>query len=489
MILRKLSIYGFKSFADKTELQFGEGMTAVIGPNGCGKSNVVDAIRWVFGEQKASLLRSSSMHDVIFSGTQFRQPLNVAEVTLVIENNKKVLPVEYRDISITRRIYRSGESEYLLNKTQCRLRDIQNLFMDTGIGSSAYTTIENTMINSILSDKAEERRTLFEEAAGIGKYKHRRKDSLRQLEKTRMDLLRINDKVQEADRQVRMLARHVEKAKRYKTYYDDLKSLEVGFENRRFLSLAEAMKARKSSLAELESRRETLRARIAAAESRVEKMQLSALENEKELEIASRNVSEASEKIIRIDRDISVSTERSTNLTSNVNRFEQDIATLDGQIEESCRFRAQIEKSIIERETQLQKSNERVNGATDELAGFDSLLQNGRKKADQLGREQIEIINLLGETRNTLGSLKTNLNNSFERRERDQRELHNLETRLEEYQEAIDICKGQLAAVDEENRNLLQSREVLLSRIENEDETIPGACRAGKTPGSTDRLM
>jgi chromosome segregation protein len=150
MILRKLSIYGFKSFADKIELEFGEGMTAVIGPNGCGKSNVVDAIRWVFGEQKASLLRSSNMADVIFSGTQSRQPLNVAEVTLTIENNKKILPVEYRDVSITRRIYRSGESEYLINKTQCRLRDIQNLFLDTGVGSSAYTTIENTMINSIL---------------------------------------------------------------------------------------------------------------------------------------------------------------------------------------------------------------------------------------------------------------------------------------------------------------------------------------------------
>ena len=163
MILRKLSIFGFKSFADKTEIQFGTGMTAVVGPNGCGKSNVVDAIRWVFGEQKASMLRSSNMNDVIFSGTQKRQPLNLAEVTLVIENNKGVLPVEYRDISITRRIYRSGESEYRLNKVPCRLRDIHNLFLDTGIGSSAYTTIENTMINSILSDKAEERRTLFEE--------------------------------------------------------------------------------------------------------------------------------------------------------------------------------------------------------------------------------------------------------------------------------------------------------------------------------------
>ncbi|NLE00601.1 MAG: chromosome segregation protein SMC [Fibrobacter sp.] len=470
MVLRKLTIYGFKSFADKTELQFGTGMTAVIGPNGCGKSNVVDAIRWVFGEQKASMLRSTNMNDVIFSGTQQRQPLNMAEVTLVIENNKGILPVEYNEISITRRIYRSGESEYRLNKVPCRLRDIHNLFLDTGIGSSAYTTIENTMINSILSDKAEERRILFEEAAGIGKYKQRRKDSQRQLEKTRMDLLRINDKVQEADRQVRMLARHVEKAKRYKTYFDDLKALEVGFEYRRYQTISEGMKSRKQRLSELDSRKETLRAAIATAESKMEKMQLAALENEKELEIASRNVSEANEKIISLDRDISVNRERLTNLKQNVSRFEQDVQTFDSQIEENTRFRAQIEKSIIERETQLQKSLERVHGATDELAQFDAQLQIRRQQADQLGRDQIDLINQLGDIRNTLGTLKTNLNNSLELQERGKREIASLETRLDEYQEAVSVCQEQLARVDEENRNLYQNREVLLSRIEVEEE-------------------
>lgn len=469
MILRKLSIFGFKSFADKTELRFGEGMTAVIGPNGCGKSNVVDAIRWVFGEQKASMLRSANMADVIFSGTQNRQALNMAEVTLTIENNRGILPVEYSEVAITRRIYRSGESEYRINKVPCRLRDIHHLFLDTGIGSSAYTTIENSMINAILSDKAEERRTLFEEASGIGKYKQRRKESQRQLEKTKMDLLRINDKVQEADRQVRMLARHVEKAKRYKTYFDDLKSLEVGFENRRFQTFGSAMKERKQRLTELETKRETLKAGVSTAESRIEKMQLNALEKEKELEIASRNVSESNERIIRLDRDISVTTERLNNLKQNLNRFDQDALSLDQQIDENSRLRTQIEKSIIDRETQLQKSEERVGGATDELAQFDSKMQQQREKADQLGRDQIDLINQLGETRNVLSSLKTNLNNSIERRERDQKEIQNLEMRFEEYQEAIDVCRQQLLSVDNENRNFLQSREVLLGQIEKED--------------------
>lgn len=469
MLLKRLQIYGFKSFADKTELCFGEGMTAVIGPNGCGKSNVVDAIRWVFGEQKASQLRSNNMQDVIFSGTQNRHPLNMAEVVLTIKNNRGVLPVEFSEVSISRRIYRSGESEYHLNKVPCRLRDIHNLFLDTGIGSSAYTTIENTMINCILSDKAEERRILFEEASGIGKYKQRRKDSLRQLDRTRQDLLRINDKVQEADRQVRMLARHVEKAKRYKTYYDDLKSLEVGFEHKRYTALNSAVAQRKNLINEAEAKRETVRAAIATAESRIEKMQLSALEKEKDLEIASRVVSETNEKIVRIDRDISVAIERLNNTKQNIVRFDQDVASLDQQIEESGRLRQQLEKGIVERETLMQQCRERVEGAGIELERFDKRMQERRSRADQLGRDQIDLINQLGELRNRISTAKSNLSNSIERKERGAGELEQLEMRLDEYRDSVEGCQRELEIVDEEHGRLLKSREELLGRIEREE--------------------
>jgi chromosome segregation protein len=470
MLLKKLQIFGFKSFADKTEIFFGEGITAVIGPNGCGKSNVVDAIRWVFGEQKASQLRSNNMQDVIFSGTQNRHPLNLAEVVLTIRNNKGILPVEFSEVSISRRIFRSGESEYQLNKVPCRLRDIHNLFLDTGIGSSAYTTIENAMINSILSDKAEERRTLFEEAAGIGKYKQRRRESQRQLEKTHQDLLRINDKVQEADRQVRMLARHVEKAKRYKTYSDDLRVTEVGFEHRRFETLGCAITERRARVAEAEALRETMRAKIATAESRIEKMQLAALEQEKELEIASRRVSETNEQIVRIERDISVAEERLSNIRQNVTRFDQDMQTLDQQIEENSRLRTQLERGGVERETVLQQCQERLTGAGDELSRFDERMQGCRELADRLGREQIDMIQQTGELRNRISSLKSDLSNTIERRSHGERERQQVEERIGEYREAIDVCKQQLAQVDEEHRRLLQSRETLLGRIEREEE-------------------
>lgn len=170
MYLSRIDIFGFKSFATKTKVAFNEGITAIVGPNGCGKTNIVDALRWVLGEQRYSTLRSDKMEDVIFNGTKNRKPIGLAEVSLTIENTKGILPMEYTDVTITRRLFRSGESEYLLNKTVCRLKDIINLFMDTGMGANAYSVIELKMVESILSEKAEERRHLFEEAAGITKY-------------------------------------------------------------------------------------------------------------------------------------------------------------------------------------------------------------------------------------------------------------------------------------------------------------------------------
>jgi chromosome segregation protein len=470
MVLRKLSIFGFKSFAEKTEVEFGEGVTAVIGPNGCGKSNVIDAIRWVFGEQKPSALRSASMQDVIFSGSQKRSALNIAEVTLTIENNRKVLPSEFSEVAITRRIFRSGESEYLINKVPCRLRDIHTMFLDTGIGSSAYTTIENSMINSILSDKAEERRILFEEAAGIGKYKERRKESLRQLDKTRQDLLRINDKVQEADRQVRMLARHVEKANRYKRYFTDLKTLEVGFESKRYATYSETLIARKKELDECEERRQTVRAKSSTAEATIEQMQLAALEQEKELETASRHVAEANEAIISLDRDISVAKERMTNLRENVARSDRENLGLEEQIANAGTLRVQVEKSIIDHTSEFSGFEERVGRSAGELSAFDEKVGLARLEADNSSTEQIEIISAMGELKNSVAMLKTNYTNCLERGEHDQKELSTLQTRLDEYRDAMEICKRQLESAHESHKNLSASRESLLARIEKEDE-------------------
>lgn len=181
MYLSKLELVGFKSFPRKTVLRFDEGITSIVGPNGCGKSNIIDAIRWVIGEQRASVLRSDKMENVIFNGTGNRKPLGMAEVSLTIENTKGILPTEYSEVTISRRLFRNGDSEYLLNKTQCRLKDIVELFMDTGMGANAYSVIELKMIETILSDRTGDRRQLFEEAAGVTRYKQRRREALRKL--------------------------------------------------------------------------------------------------------------------------------------------------------------------------------------------------------------------------------------------------------------------------------------------------------------------
>jgi len=470
MILRKLSIFGFKSFADKTELRFGDGMTAVVGPNGCGKTNVVDAIRWVFGEQKTSVLRSAHMQDVIFSGSEKRQPLNMAEVTLAISNTKGILPIEYNEVAITRRIFRSGDSEYLINRTVCRLKDIHNLFLDTGVGSNAYTTIENSMINRILSDKAEERRILFEEAAGIGKYRQRIRESQRKLDRTKQDLLRINDRVQEKERYVRMLGRQVEKAKRYKQYHDDLQALEVGFENHRYKGLEETLHERRRTLAELESEIETLKARIATGESKIEKIELTKVEKENEVQLAGRNVAEASERINATDREISLSDQNISILKQNVTRFENELESFNSQNTEKKELLANIETNIISRETQLEGLAEKVGNARKTLEDFDKQVLEQRENADNLITQQLNCVHATGEKQKELSNCKTNLINCIERCERDESEIKKLEDHLEESRIVLDNCKRQLEQANESFKNHMKARDKLWSRIEEEDE-------------------
>jgi len=469
MILRKIAIFGFKSFADKTELHFGEGITAVIGPNGCGKSNVVDAIRWVFGEQKTTILRSAQMQDVIFSGSEKRQPLNMAEVTLSISNNDGILPVEYSEVAITRRIFRSGESEYLLNKTQCRLRDIQDLFLDTGLGSNAYTTIENSMINRILSDKAEERRILFEEAAGIGKFKQRIRDSQRKLEKTRQDLLRINDRVQEKDRYVRMLSRQVEKANRYRRYYDDLKACEVGFEYRRYTAFRDNMEQRSAALAGLERELDALKSKTGAGESDIERMEMEALEKEKQLQLSAKDVSEASERINGIDREGLLVSQNLENLKQNVKRFEQEIASFDSQSAEKSQLLANIESSVVDRKVQIDESGVKHEAVKAELAEFDMRLQAQREALEDLQSEQLGLVHKSGEKQKDLANCQTNLRNCIELCDRDEQEIHRLEERIEDYTVSLQQCRDELQKAQQSCQTYAGTREKLLERIEHED--------------------
>ena len=247
MHISKLEIFGFKSFAKKETVLFNSGITGIVGPNGCGKTNIVDAIRWVLGEQKTKRLRSSKMEDVIFNGASNVKPLGLCEVYLTIENNKGLLPVEYSEVEIGRRLYRwwgssgrlyrCGESEYFINRNNCRLKDISNLFVDTGLTSDAYSVIELNMIEQILSDKDDSRRQMFEEAAGVNKYKAKRRSAMKKFDLNSRDLERIDDIIVEIEIQVKALDLQLKRFKRHEKLTNELKELELDLASARINDL------------------------------------------------------------------------------------------------------------------------------------------------------------------------------------------------------------------------------------------------------------
>ncbi|MCK5650025.1 MAG: AAA family ATPase, partial [Gemmatimonadetes bacterium] len=249
MKLRSLRVHGFKSFADSTDIAFHQGITAIVGPNGCGKSNIGDAIRWVLGEQRPTAIRGAKMEEAIFQGTVNRRPVNRGSVAMVVSNEDNLMPVPFEEVEIGRTVYRDGGSEYSINRSTCRLRDVLDLCRDTGLGANAYAVIENRMIDAILSDRAEERRALFEEAAGIGKYKDRRKAATRRLERADLDLQRLDDLIGEVESKVRSLARQKGKAQRYHSLRERRLSVEVAVVRNQLESLRSRLQQVENELA------------------------------------------------------------------------------------------------------------------------------------------------------------------------------------------------------------------------------------------------
>ncbi len=299
MHLKKLVLLGFKSFPELTEVEFGPGMTGVVGPNGCGKTNILDALRWVLGEQRSSALRSGKMEEIIFNGSRDAKPLGMSEVSLTIANSRGVLPTEYTDLTITRRLYRSGESEYMMNRQPCRLRDILDLFADTGMGAHSYSVIQQDMIDAVLSDKDEERRFLFDEAAGITKYKHRKRAALRKLDATDADLLRLQDIAAEVRTRVNSLKRQSNKARRFTETREAWQELYLRLAWSDYESLQGRVRTQTTRAAHLNSDLDAARARVAVAEARrdalqtqVDSVEQSVEEARVELSVADRQQAE-----------------------------------------------------------------------------------------------------------------------------------------------------------------------------------------------------
>jgi len=320
MKLHALRLNGFKSFADRTEIVFHDGITAVVGPNGCGKSNISDAIRWVLGEQRPTAIRGARMEEAIFQGTVTRRPVNRGSVTIAVTNHDGVLPVAFPEVEISRTVYRDGGSDYSLNRSACRLRDIQDLCRDTGLGANAYAIIENRMIDAILSDRAEERRGLFEEAAGIGKYKDRRRAASRRLERAELDLQRLEDLITEVQSKVRSLSRQKGKAERFRELRFRRLNVEVAAVTGQLSELETRLTGVEAELSGRATHEAGLRAAISAAEGRLEALRLERLEAERARAAAAAGVGEIREDLVRWEREIAVVEERAV---AGARRLEQ----------------------------------------------------------------------------------------------------------------------------------------------------------------------
>ncbi|MHB1685986.1 MAG: chromosome segregation protein SMC [Ignavibacteriaceae bacterium] len=369
MYLSKLEIFGFKSFAQKTLVNFNEGVTSIVGPNGCGKTNIVDAIRWCLGEQRSGALRSDKMENVIFNGTSNKKPMGMAEVSLTIHNNKGILPTEYSDVTITRRIFRSGESEYLLNKNICRLKDITNLFMDTGIGSNAYSVIELKMVETILNNKTDERRVMFEEAAGVNKYKLRRRLALKKLDDVKSDLTRVNDIVSEVEKKVNSLERQAKRADKYNKVSSTLRELELELAERELALFNLQKKEAKQKKEENFQAKINLDSELAKLDDEIKVIKQTLSDIEFQLKIKRSELNTQTEKIYNVQNSVSVSEERKGSLEKNIGRFKQELEELNNHLTD-------IEKIINEGSASLKNFSDKIESKEAEKISIHEKLNN-----------------------------------------------------------------------------------------------------------------
>ena len=465
MYLKSLELQGFKSFTNKTVLQFHNGITGVVGPNGSGKSNVSDAIRWVLGEQSAKQLRGGSMQDVIFAGTMQRRPMSYAYVAITLDNADHALPIDYEEVTVARRLYRSGESEYMINGTAVRMRDVQELFFDTGIGKEGYSLIGQGQVEKILNGKPDERRELFDEAAGIVKYKHRKMAAVKKLDNEQANLVRVNDILSELERQVGPLKQQSETAKIYLARRDEMKLVDVNLyliENDRF---EENLKNAQVKLDGAKAEQEKVNEALQGAKTRYEEL-------DEEIRGIDSAMFSANEELsgVRIQRQehaggIDLAEDRIRSLAAGdeelklrAERLKTESAQRAGQIQTSKERKAALEKEIEDCAQENQKAQEAVQKLNEKIAGINARIDSGKE----------QIIRILNE-RTDIQTGRQRASTMIEQIALREAELNSRELTLRSEERSQDQSRGQLG---EQKQDVLKEAESLQERSERLSEEL-----------------
>ena len=530
MHLQSLELFGFKSFADKTAFNFHEGVTAIVGPNGCGKSNLLDAIRWVLGEQSAKSLRGGEMADVIFNGTDTRKPLGFAEVSLTFTDCATELGVDWHDVRVTRRVYRDGNSEYFLNKTGCRLRDIQNLFADTGVARSAYSMMEQGKIDMILSSRPEDRRMVFEEAAGITKYKTQKREALRKLEATEANLLRIGDIIKEVKRQIGSLQRQAGKARRYQALHADLRVLDTHHSRKQLQALDNRLRECQQEIDRLTQSEQEIRAKIDKGEATLadERQALDKIDTQiadgraegqrrqseiaahrARIELNKQRAQELNELLERSRADIAAAETKRTRQTAAMQEAnaliektekllqakEAELKKLTDGVTKLRATRTARELELQKLELSLTKSGDRISELEDELSGIairreatgehlkdlDVAISKARAARDKIEKEFTAARSVSEKEEKSIHLLLAQTREAEQGLEQDrqllagaEKSLIALERALAEKESRLDVLKQ----LNEEGEGLAQGSQAVLKGLDNPTRFQPAVVGA-----------
>ena len=494
MYISQLELQGFKSFANKTKITFDDGVTAIVGPNGCGKSNIVDALRWVMGEQRPTQLRSANMSNVIFNGTSERKALGMAEVSLTFVNNRGVLPTDYSEVTITRRLYRSGDSEYLINDTTCRLKDIMELFMDTGMGSDAYSVIELKIVDEILQDKHNDRRKLFEEAAGVTKYKDKRKKTFRKLDETQADLQRVKDYLVEVKKQVKTLGRQASKAKKAKEYRKDLKRLELALNKQEYQSIANDVKPLKNRISQTEKDKTEVQQHIVELEQNEETVRKELTRKEQNLAEVQRKLGQITNQIQTKQTRLKVLKERISNREESIQQHrreleqsETDLAELKDLLQTTQELRETTEKNLQKASQNLSASHKKYaelqkkhadnrghqkklqteyQNLRDEIAEAQNASVKLESRIESIEHDIGRITEELNAKRDNIAELKSQKKPLVEKETQQKQEIEAAENRYQQATEEIEQLRDRENSLKDEIRKTASQIDALESRID-----------------------